>query len=207
MVGFVTAVNRITGDLNRGSDFASRVKEAIEAAIIFYQAKRLPWNQSRRGFTAATEYRSLSESYVLIDTLTVDLGSQRRALISKPHEWITERKVDPNFTSEPVYYAQFARQLRFYPAPDQTYSFEATIIESQTEISVSATDSASNIWTTEGLELIRVHVMIEMLEMYIGGAEAYAQADRLRLREAQEYRQLRSHANIEAASGRIQSWI
>lgn len=204
MVGFVTAVNRITADLNRGSDFASRVKEAMEAAIIFYEAKRLPWNQSRRGFTAATEYRSLSESFVLVDTITVDLGSSRQPLIAKPHSWINERKVDPNYTSEPVYYSQFARQLRFYPAPDQTYSFEATIIEAQTEISVSASDSASNIWTTEGLELIRVHAMIELLEMYIQGPEAYAQADRLRLREALEYRKLKAHANIEAASGRIQ---
>lgn len=207
MVGFVTAVNRITGDLNRGSDFASRVKEAYEAAIVFYEAKRLPWNRSRRGFTANTEYRSLSESYVLIETLTVDLVSSRQPLIAKPHTWINERNVDPNYTSEPVYYSQFARQLRFYPAPDQTYSFEATIIEAQTEISASASDSASNIWTTEGFELIRLHTMIELLDLYIQGPEAYALADRLRVREAQEYRQLRSHANIEAASGRIQPCI
>ena len=207
MPGLATVVSRIRTDLDRGTDFDSRIKEALENAIKFYRAKRFGWNEARIGFATADEYRSLSVDVVKIDTLTVDRTSTRFPLIPKPNDWIIERKVDPNFTSEPVYYAMAGRQLRFYPAPDQTYSFEATALLDLREISVSASDSASNAWLNEGEELIRMRAMAEVLEVYIDGPEALVKADRCRIREREAYQQLRSEANLLAASGRMQPWI
>lgn len=207
MVGFVTAVNRVLADLNRGSDFASRVKEAIENAIVYYSGKRFAWNEARLGFTTADEYVSLSVAIVRIDTLTVDLSSSKEPLQHVTNEWIVGRKVDPNYTSDPVYYATLGRQLRLYPTPDQTYSFEATILQQYVDVSVSASDSASNIWLTEGLPLIQLRAEVEVLEHYIDGPEALAKADRLRVWEMENYQRLRSRANIEAGSGRVSPWI
>jgi hypothetical protein len=45
--------------------------------------------------------------------------------------------------------------------------------------------------------------MVEMLEVYIGGDEAFARADRLKLRETDVEAAMKRRANIEQGSWRV----
>jgi hypothetical protein len=72
-----------------------------------------------------------------------------------------------------------------------------------TSISLSSSDSTSSNWLEEGYELIKTHAMVEVLENYIDGPDAYAKADRLRLREALVENELKRRANREQSSGRV----
>lgn len=207
MSGLATVVSDIADDLNRGSDFHARIRAAIERAIRRYRAKRLGFNEARTTFTNADEYRSLSVSWLEIDSLRLDDGTFYRPLTPKSFDFIEYESRDPNHTDEPVYFAVYGRQVRFYPAPDQTYSFQLAYLADLTGISASASDSASNAWINEGLELIRTSAMVELLEVYIDGPEALAKADRLRLREAQEYQRLKGRANREQGGGMLEPFI
>jgi hypothetical protein len=73
-----------------------------------------------------------------------------------------------------------------------------------TDISISTSDSlTTNAWFDEGYDVIRLHAMVEVLEMYIDGDEALQKADRLRAREQEAERELKRRANREQSSGNI----
>jgi hypothetical protein len=208
MPGFSTVVSDIASDLDRGSDFHARIRVAVQRAIQFYRSKRFGFNEARTTFTNSSEYRSLSVAWLEIDSLRVqDTGGHWRPLLEKSFGYIEQEARDPDHTDEPVYYAVYGRQVRFYPAPDATYSFQLAYLADLTEVSASASDSASNGWLNEGLELVRCRAMVELLEVYIDGPEAMAKADRLRLREQQELTQLKRRANREQGGGMVEPWI
>lgn len=208
MPGFATVVSDIASDLDRGSDFHARIRVAIQRAIQFYRAKRFGFNEARTTFTNNAEYLSLSVAWLEIDSIRLnDASGHFRPLHEKSFGYIEDQARDPDHTDEPVYYAVYGRQVRFYPAPDATYSFQLAYLADLTEVSASASDSASNGWLNDGLELIRCHAMVELLEVYIDGAESMAKAERLRVREQQELAQLKRRANREQGGGMVEPWI
>lgn len=208
MPGYATFVSEIADDLNRGSDFHARIRRAINSAIQHYKAKRFTFNEARATATSDAEYLSLSFAWMEIDSIRVQDDSDHWIpLTGKSFDEIEYRSIDPDDDDEPVYYAVYGQALRFWPIPDRTYSFQVAYLADFTDISLSASDSASNAWINEGRELIRCHAMAEILEMYIDGPEALQKADRLRLREAQEFNRLKSRANRQQGSGHVECWI
>lgn len=128
MSGLATVVSRIREDINRGSDFDARIKRALNDSIHYYRAVRLGFNTKRKTFLASAEYTSLTANWVETDYLTLERSNYRNTLIQKTPDWINEERVSPSYSSEPIYYAIQNRQLRLFPAPDQSYSVEMSYL-------------------------------------------------------------------------------
>lgn len=214
MPGLSTVVSRIESDLNRGTAFTARIKVAIDDAIHFYRATRFGFNTKRSAFLVSAEYTSLTADWLETDILTLERSDYSEPLIEKSYIFIHEEKEDPDFTSEPVYFAIQNRQLRLYPVPDHTYSVQMSylfdlggVLTTGTGAEFSASDSFSNAWLDEALELIRAHAMIDLYENHIDGPESFAKADRLRLREQLELKVLKRRANREQGAGVVEPWL
>lgn len=198
------AVAAIRGDLNRSTDFDSRIQEAIVNAIKFYRARRYGFNVKRSTIVLAGEFTSLSTDFIEIDYAKLEIGNRFQPLTERTYTWLNDMARDASLSSEPVWFAVQERLLRVYPPPDQSYSTQIHYLYDLTGVSLSTSDSTtSNAWLDEGYELIRLHATIEVLEMYVDGPDAQAKADRLRLREVEAERELKRRANREQSSGQI----
>ena len=206
MTGFATVVANIRGDINRGSSFDARIKEAIVNAISFYSARKYRFNTKRKtNFSISTEFTSLTATFIEIDYLKITVANSNfiKTLVEEDYVLLNERFRDTSLSDEPHWFAIQNGQLRVYPGPDISYSAEMQFLAKLPEISLSASDSASNAWLTEGYELIKTHATIEVLEAYIDGDEAPVKAQRLRVREAQVETELKRLANRQQSSGRV----
>ena len=209
MSGLATLVADIREDLNRGTDFDSRIKKAIQKAIEFYRARRYGFNQKRKDFSISTEFASLTANWLEVDTLHLDTTSGIQVLEETNFQILFENSNGraSGFTNRPYKYAIQNRLLRFDNPPDQTYSAHMSYLYDLTNISVCASDSASNAWTVEGKELIQTHASIDVLENYIEGEEAAGKALILRQREIQVEKEMKRRANREQGAGRVSPWF
>lgn len=208
MPGLATVVARIRSDIDRGTDFDGRIKQAIEDAIHYYRGARFGFNTKRKDFVVSAEYTSLTANWLEADVIALERSAAYvNPLIEKPYTWIHSEKRDPDYEAEPQFFAIQNRQLRLYPAPDQTYSLQMSYLYDLQDVSISASDSAENAWLNEGLELIRAHATVDLLENYIDGPDAMAKAERIRLRERQEEKQLKRRANREQGGGMVLPWL
>ena len=209
MTGFATVIANVRDDLARGTEYDGRIRRALSAAVGFYRSKRLPFNQRRlaSGVTSSTEFLSLDPSYMQIDSIRMSDGGGGYYPLRKTN-WgeIESRATSPTVTGIPVVYAVQARQIRFYPIPSQSLSFDMTVVQDLWG-STSLSDSHSDAWTNEGEELIRLHAMVEILQVYRNSPEDSQKAVELQNREALVYQELRRRESEEAASGFIQPFM
>ena len=207
MPQLATAVTEIRSDLNRSTDFNDRIRQALQHAVEFYRARRYGFNTKRKTFTVTSEYTSLTANFIEVDSLRLYKSNSIYPLDEITYTRMNCRARDVSFSSQPEEFALHNRQLRLYPAPDQTYSVEMFYLydlqNGVTSISLSASDSTSSAWLEEGWLLIKSHAMVEVLEEYIDGPDAQAKADRFRIREVQAENELKRRANREQSSGRI----
>jgi hypothetical protein len=198
------AITAIRGDLNRSTDFDARIQEAIVNAIRFYRARRYGFNVKRSTIELAGEYTSLSTDFIEIDYAKLEVGATLKPLVERTYTWLNDTAQDASLSSEPIWFAVQERQLRVYPPPDDSYSTQIHYLYDLTGISLSTSDTTtSNAWLDEGYEVIRLHAMAEVLEMHIGGPEAFETAARLRTREDQAEKELKRRANREQSSGQV----
>jgi hypothetical protein len=207
---FGEVVAKIREDLNRGSDADSRIKRAIADAIYFYRAKRVGFNIKRAYavVTSGNEYVSLPTDWIEADFLQLQDGTRREKLEEVTYDWIEDQHVDENERGEPYKYAIQHRTLRLYPSPDRSYTLMFSFHYELKDVSVSASDGATNAWLTEGEQLIRKHAMAEMYVNYIGGAEAVAMGQLLYDECSKTYLPaLESQAAREQSSGRVKPFL
>lgn len=169
-----TMVRRIRGDLNRGTNALPdlRIKEAITDAIKRFRAKRLGFNQknSQTVLLSAQEVIALPTGWIEVDFLRLERDRDRIPLREVSYDWIEDRQRGEPNSGEPSKYAIQNRQLRFYPIPDQSFTLVMSFLCDLPEVSVSASDSATNAWMDEGEELVRKQAMGDLLVTYIGGS-------------------------------------
>jgi hypothetical protein len=207
MAGVATVVERIRTDLNRGIDYDDRIRRALLSAVQFYRSRRFAFNQTR-GVTAATaEFSSLGSDWVQIDSLRLGYSGGYYALRKTNWGELEERSTSPTNTGPPVCYAIQGRRLRYYPIPDQSYSVAITYITDLWSGITSLSDSLSTAWLTEGEEMIRLHAMVEILQVYRQSQEDSMKASELQNREQVVYRELRARASEEVGSGMIQAFL
>lgn len=173
MADFGTMVSRILTDLNRGSTQAlqDRAKLAIIDAITFYRGKRLGWNTRRAetDINPGDEYVALPEDWVEVDNLRLELDGHRDPFEEVGYSWIEDNLRDDTQKGRPYKFAIQARELRLYPIADRSYSLAMTFMYALTDVSISASDGATNGWTEEGDLLIRTHAQGDLMVRYIGG--------------------------------------
>lgn len=135
---------------------STHVQNAVLDAVKFYQDKRFYFNEAQVNFDVSlTTMYSLSSvipKMVKIDTLKVYLGSipytVTRASWGDIDEWD-----DSNATaSTPTDYAIHHEMLRLYPKPSATTSAQVSYHKA---ITLTASNSASSVWTNEAADLIR----------------------------------------------------
>lgn len=173
MSTFGNMVRRIRVDLNRGSDHDNRIKEAIADAIKRFRGKRLGFNQksSRTTLISDQEVIALPTDWIEVDHLRLEVGSDRQPLQEVSYDWIEDRQRGTPSDGEPTRFAIQNRQLRFYPIPDKSYTLVMSFHFEMREVSVSASDAATNAWMDEGEELIRKQAMGDLYVSYIGGSK------------------------------------
>lgn len=207
-LGEVTA--RIREDIDRGSDYDPRIRRAIAEAIRFYRSKRLGFNIKRAyaTLTSGNEYVSLPTDWVEADFLQLQDNTRREPMDEVTYDWIEDQRGDTEERGEPYKYAIQHRTLRLYPIPDRTYTLMLSFQYELKDVSISASDGATNAWLDEAEELIRKHAMGELYVLYIDGPESIAKGQLLRRECATEILPvLEAQAAREQSSGRIKAWI
>lgn len=203
-------VERIREDLDRGSDFDTRIRRAIVDAIKFYRAKRLGFNikRARAVLPPDNEIVSLPLDWVEADFLRLEKDDQREPLDEVTYDWMEDEYRDDDIRGRPCYFAIQHRELRLAPTPDQTYTLMMSFQYELQNISFSASDGESNAWLTEAEELIRKHAMGDLYVLYIGGPEGIAKGNLLRSDcEERILPQLEAAAAREQSSGKIKAWL
>lgn len=210
MSTFGRMVERIRGDLDRGTDFDARIKEAICDAIVFYRSKRLGFNtkRSRSLITSGMETVSLPTGWLEADYLRLEDNGQRIPIDEVTYDWIEERQDNDGDRGQPEKYSIQHRELRLWPIPDRSYSLVFSFQYQLTEISVSASDGATNAWMTEAEQLIRSYAQGDVLINYIKGQEAMEAGLLLQTKANEEYLPtLESEAAREQSSGKVRSFM
>lgn len=170
-MSFGTMVSQILTDINRGSQHAPRVKQAICDAITRFEAKKLGWNQRRQetAIQRGDEYVALPEDWVEAGYLRIQDGTRRDPLTKRSVDWVEEHVWSDDDFGFPTDYCIEARQIRFNPIPDRSYSLVMLFQCKFTDVSLSASDEADNVWTNEGAILTRTWAHGEVLFKYIRG--------------------------------------
>lgn len=165
--------NEILEDIYRGSDYAPRVKRAIETAIKSYRSKRVGFNikRAKATITSGMEYVKLPLDWIEADFMQLKDGSERSPLDEVTYDRIEDEMGDTADRDEPYWYAVQNRQLRLYPIPDRTYTLVFSYQFEWKNVSKGADDNTTNPWLDEGLELIRCKAMADLYVNYLGGAE------------------------------------
>lgn len=207
---FGSMVRKIRTDLNRGTRHDTRIREAIVDAIRFYRSKRFGFNQKRQTTTInpGVEYLVLPTGWLEVDSLRLEDGSTRHPMHERGFDWLDDRYQSIGTTGRPVYFSVQNRQLRFAPIPDTSYSLVMSFLYQLPEVSVSATDEATNAWMVEGEELIRKHALSDLRVLYLGGAEEIEKGMALR-QECSDIiaPALEAQAARETTAGRIRGFL
>jgi hypothetical protein len=154
---------RISSEMKRGelSASAASVQDSVLSAIKYLERRRFTWNE----FADTTATASAGVSYLpfanlpikplAIDTATVVLNGQRYML--EERNWKTIESVDSTLTSgNPDCYAIHGRSIRLYPKPSADFALILSGVKQLTEISANASSGATNAWTEDGEELVRL---------------------------------------------------
>ena len=173
MSTFGNLVRRIRTDLNRGAQHDPRIKEAIADAILHFRANRLGFNQKRSQTVLGPnqEFLALPTDWLEVDHLRLETDSDRQPLSETSYLWIEDRQRGTGYNGEPTHFAIHARELRFYPVPERSYTLVMSFQCDLPQVSVSASDAATNGWMTEGEQLVRTYALGDLLVNYVGGSE------------------------------------
>lgn len=203
-------VERIREDIDRGDHYDARIKRAIADSIRFYRTKRLGWNIKRAYavLTPGNEYVSLPTDWIEADLLRLDKDEDREVLEEVTYDWIDDENVQGDQRGRPRSYAIQHRTLRLFPIPEQTYTLMFSFQYELKDVSVSASDGATNAWLDEGEELIRKHAMSELYVHYIDGPDSIVKGQMLRRECSDEIIPvLEAQAAREQSSGKIRPWL
>lgn len=142
--------------------YATDIDAAIFSAIEFY-------NDADYWFLEATPSvvtLSLTSSYALetlipgrsqVNSLHLQYNqSTEEMLYRTPDEFAS---LQSTFTGDPLYYTIFADTLMIEPVPSRTFTAVAWY---SLRRSITASASASGVWTTEAEEIIRLHAKVDI---------------------------------------------
>jgi hypothetical protein len=207
---FGTMVRRIREDIDRGSAFDGRIKQAIVDAIRFYRTKRLGFNikRARALLTSGREIVSLPLDWIEADFLRLEDDGTREPMEEVTYDWMEDDGRNDDIQGRPTKYAIQHRELRLYPIPDRSYTLVLSFQYDLQNVSLSSTSTDTNAWMTEAEELIRKRAMGELYVLYIDGPESIAKGNLLK-REAEDdvLPMLEAQAAREQSSGQIRAYL
>lgn len=162
-----TMRTRIADELQiDASTFATEIDRAIFSAIDFYDDKDFWFKDA----TPATFLLSATANYALatvlpgrseIREISLHLTPGRSELMYRTLAEFLKLDFDEGFTGQPLYWTIDHETLMFYPTPNITRTAEVFYT---LRLSMTASASASSVWTNEAEELIRLHAEVDILE-------------------------------------------
>lgn len=203
-------VARIREDIDRGTNFDPRIKQAIVDAIAFYKTKRLGFNlkRARALLTSGNEIVSLPLDWIEADFLRLEDSGKREPMEEVTYDWMEDEGRNDTIRGRPLKYAIQHRELRLYPPPDRSYTLVLSFQYDLQNVSLSASDGETNAWMTEGEELIRKRAMGDVYVLFIDGPEARNKGLGLRDEAENEILPvLESRAAREQSSGEIRPYL
>lgn len=210
MSNFGRMVERIREDLNRGSDFDDRIKQAICDAIVYYSPNRLGFNtkRSRALITSGMEFVSLPTDWVESDYLRLENDGQRIPFDEVTYDWIEDRRENDTDRGEPQKYAIQHREMRLWPTPDHSYTLVFSFQYEIRNVSLSATITETNGWMTDAEQLIRTWAQGDVLINYIDGQEATEKGLMLQAKAENVFLpKLEARAAREQSSGKVRGFL
>jgi hypothetical protein len=210
MSTFGTMVRRIREDLNRGSDFDDRIKQAICDAIVFYSPNRLGFNtkRARALVTSGAEYVSLPLDWVEADYLRLEDDGQRIPFDEVTYDWIEDRRENDTDRGMPQKYAIQHREMRLWPIPDRSYTLVFSFQFQLGNVSISASDGETNGWMTDAEQLVRTWAQGDVLINHIRGPEAVEEGEGLQAKAERVFLpKLEARAAREQSSGKVRGFI
>lgn len=181
MSTYGTMRSRIADELHR-TDLNTQINRAIVSAIATWETEPLWFNEAFSTFTTVAGQLTYSAAdasltdLVKIRSIRLDVSTSREALTEWTWAEFVENNVSTSQQSVPDYYAYVAEKLLLFPVPNATYTGQIVMVRRLPEISLSATDNATNAWMTHAEELIRQRakalVRIDNLENETAKAEA-----------------------------------
>lgn len=159
--------SRIADEILR-TDLTAQIQNAIQTAIKQYERTPFYFNEVRQ--EAAFNTKQGQEFYTVADAaliasmltlhrVTVTVSGNRYTMNPRTPEYMEDTSVNPIVLGQPVDYAYFAKQLRFYPIPDNTYPVALSGIKRLFTLQ-NATDA--NSWTSDAELLIRSRAKYEL---------------------------------------------
>ena len=196
--------NRIQNELKRDNT-DQELADAICDAIAYYRRQRFGFNMGRSttATVAGVEYYRLPTDFVEADSMVLNLSNYRPRLQERAFTWIDDQEDSDTQTSRPYVYSVQNSELRLYPVPDQSYTLQLSYVKSLPEVSISASDGATNAWMTTGVELIRLHAKVDLLMNIIRGPESMQEAQMLAAREDDVASGLRREYKRSQSSGKL----
>ena len=162
-----TMRTRISNELQiDATAFATEIDNAVFSAIAYYNDKDYWFLDA----TPTTFITSATTLYALdtilpgrseIRDIVLHLSPGRPELNYRTREEMLALEFDENYTGQPIYWAIDGANLWILPKPNQTRTAEAHY---SLRNSMTASASASSVWTNEAEELIRLHAEIDILE-------------------------------------------
>jgi hypothetical protein len=207
---FAVMKARIASEMKRGELTASAtaVQSAILDAIDFWKDRRFTFNEFRdenHSTSASVAYVTITSTLkiVKLDSVKVTIGTRDYPLI--PQTWQYLEMIDSGqWTGYPEMYARYEEDLiRMYPIPNDGYVVKLSGIKELTEISASATGSASNAWTGQAEELIRLHAKGNLFRDQLRNGE---QAGVMFTQAERRYLVLQRRMGKQAGSGRLRRY-
>lgn len=162
MANFGRMKTVIEREMKRGelSADAAAVSSAIIQSVGLWSQRRFHWNEFRdetHTTTADDPYLSITATLVItkLDSVRLTIANRDYPLIQA--DWSKIEALDSSqWSGFPELWTWYAKQIRLYPIPNDTYTVKLSGTRFLTEISANASNSATNAWMTDGEVIVRL---------------------------------------------------
>lgn len=200
-----TMVAEIESDTERSDSDA--IVSKINAAIRHYQPKRFWFNESRSitfsmvSGTDTYSFTTIATEFYRIDGVFVTIASGDVREMDRVGYAALEAMADSDTTSgEPSVYAYVNRGLRFWRAPDSTYS--TRLVGHIKILAPNSGGETENVWMTEAYDLIMSRAKAEL---YAHRWEDAGNASLMREAERSALTRLRDATHDKVSQGYIEA--
>jgi hypothetical protein len=166
---FGDLANRIADELGARTDLLvastgltdSPIQLAILDAVSYWANERFYFNEYRTAgafstvagqeFYTSADWADIA-TILHIDKLSVLISGNRYFMVPRTEEYLEDISINPSWRGQPVDYAYYNFQLRFYPIPDNAYP--VNVLGTKYFAALSGA-SDTNVWTTTAEPMIR----------------------------------------------------
>lgn len=141
---------------------SSPIQLAIQDSIKFWENERFFFNEYRttgafstvvgQEFYTSSDWADIA-TIQHIDKLSVLISGNRYFMVGRTEQYMEDISMNTSWTGQPVDYAYYNFQLRFYPIPNGVYP--VNVLGTKKFAALSG-NSDSNVWTDEGEAMIRL---------------------------------------------------